>query len=83
MNGTDVTGPCAAEQYGLIMLTCGSQKIEFRQDFKLMGRTAELRIIQFGYWKTEPSNGFPQTPNSHTTGCPKKWFETVVYVTGL
>jgi len=29
---TDVTGPCNAMQYGLIMLTCGSQKMEYRHD---------------------------------------------------
>jgi len=34
MNATDVTGPCAAVQYGLIMLLCGSRKMSFRHDEK-------------------------------------------------
>jgi len=33
-NATDVTGPCAAVQYELIMPMCGSQKMEFRHDGK-------------------------------------------------
>jgi len=35
MNATDVTCSCATVQYMLIMLTCGSQKMEFRHDGKL------------------------------------------------
>ena len=34
MNATDVTGPCAAVQHGLIMLMCGSQKMELQHDGK-------------------------------------------------
>jgi len=37
MNATDVIGPCVAVQHGLIMLTCGSQKMEFRRDGKPNG----------------------------------------------
>ena len=29
---TDVTWPCTAVHYGLIVLTCGSRKMEFRHD---------------------------------------------------
>jgi len=46
----------------LIMLRYGSRKMEFRHDRKPIGRT-----VQFSYWKTKPSNGFPafpQTPSS-------------------
>jgi len=68
VNATDVTGPCTKVQYGLIVLTCGSRKTEFRHDGKLMaviGRNAELWTVRFGHWKTEtePSDGFPQNPN--------------------
>ena len=48
MNATDLTAPCALVQYGLIMLMCGSQKMEFRHDGKLIGRNAELRTVWFG-----------------------------------
>jgi len=49
MNATDVTGPCAAVQYGLIMLTCGSQKMEFRMTENRSDRTlnyARLGVFQ-------------------------------------
>jgi len=64
MKATDVTGPCTAMKYGLIMLTCGSGKMEFQHDRKPIGWNTELRAVRFGYWKTktEPSDGFPQTP---------------------
>jgi len=42
MNASDVTGPCTAVQYGLIMLTCGSRKMGFRHHRKPMRRNAEL-----------------------------------------
>jgi len=58
MNATDVTEPCAMVQYGLMM--CGSQKMEFRHNRKPIGWNAELRKVQFRYWKTEPSEGFLQ-----------------------
>jgi len=48
MNVADVTGPCAAAQYKLIMLICGSRKMEFRHDGKLIVRNAELRMVRFG-----------------------------------
>jgi len=62
MNATDVTWPCAAVQYGLIMLTCGSWKRGFRHDGNRWDRT--LNYERFGYrkTKTEPCDGFPQTP---------------------
>jgi len=65
MNATDVTGPCATVQYGLIMLTRGSRKTEFRHDGKPIQQNTELRMVRFSYWKTktEPSDGCPQTPN--------------------
>jgi len=67
MNGTDVTGPCAALKYGIIVLTCGSQKEEFRHDGKPIGRNIELWAVWFGYWKTEtePSDGLPQTTSQN------------------
>jgi len=43
-----MTGPCTAVQYGIIMLTYGSQEMKFRHDGK---------PIQ---WNTELS-GWPQT----------------------
>ena len=68
MNGTDVTGPCAAVQNGLIMMMCGSQKMEFLHDRKPIGQNAELWTVWFGYWKTktEQSHGFLQTLHVHT-----------------
>jgi len=48
MNGTDVTGPCIAVQYGLIMFTCGSRKMEFWHDGKPIEWNAELRMVQLG-----------------------------------
>jgi len=68
MNVTDVTGPCNAVQYGLIMLTCGSQTMEYRHDRKPVRRNAELQLAQFRYWKTnsEPSSGFLQTSRQRT-----------------
>jgi len=51
MNANDVTGPCTALQYGLIMLKCGSRKMEFRHDGKQSDGT--LNYGRFGYWKTE------------------------------
>jgi len=59
MSGTDVT---TALQYGLIMLACGSWKMEFRHDRKPVGQNAELRAVWFGYWntKTEPFDDFPR-----------------------
>jgi len=62
MNVTDVTGPCVAVQYGLIMLTCCSRKMESDTTENQLDGT--LNYGQFSYWKTEtdPSNGFPQTP---------------------
>jgi len=67
MNATDVTGPYAAVQYGLIMLACGSRKMEFRHDGKPIGWNDELQTawsssVRFSYWKTKPSDGFPKTP---------------------
>ena len=44
MNATDVTGLCAAAQYGLIMFTL-SRRTEFRHDGKTIGRNAELRTV--------------------------------------
>jgi len=63
MNATDVTWSCVAVHYGLIMLMSSSRKMEFRHDGKPIGRNAELRTVQFGYWKTEtePFDGFPPT----------------------
>ena len=60
MKATDVTGPCSAVQYGLIMLTSGSGKMEFWHDGKPIGWNAKLRTVRFGYQKTktEPSDGF-------------------------
>jgi len=49
MNATDVTWPCAAMHCGLIMLTCGSRKMEFLHDRKPVGRNAELRTVQFSF----------------------------------
>jgi len=51
MNATDVTWSCVAVHYGLIMLMSSSRKMEFRHDGKPIGRNAELRTVQFGYWK--------------------------------
>ena len=67
MNATDVTGPCAAAQYRLIMLTCGSRKLEFRHDEKPIGWNAELWTVRFGYPKTEtkPSDGFQQISSKY------------------
>jgi len=48
MNATDMTGPCVAVQYGLIMLMCGSQKMEFRHDGKPIRRNAELHTVRLG-----------------------------------
>jgi len=64
MNATDVTGLCAAEQYGLIMLTRDSWKIELWHDGKPIRWKTEVQTDRFGYWKTEtePSDGLPQTP---------------------
>ena len=45
MNVTVVTGPYAAVQYGLIMLMCGSRKMEFSHDGKLIGRNTELQTV--------------------------------------
>jgi len=75
MNGTDVIGLCAAMQYGLIMLTCSSRKMEFCYDGKPVGQNAELSTVRFGYGKTEtePSDGFPQTPNSKDSDVGKSW----------
>jgi len=47
MKDTDVTGPRTAMQYGLIMLTCGSGKMEFEHDGKPIGWNAELRAVRF------------------------------------
>ena len=63
----DVTEPCATVQYGLIMLTCGSQKMELRRERKPIGWNAELQMVPFGYLKTEPSDSFLQTPNQLKT----------------
>jgi len=60
MDAIDVTRPRAAVQHGL--LTCGNRKMEFRQVGKPIGRNAELWAVWFGYWKTEPSDGFRQIP---------------------
>jgi len=46
MNATDETGPCTAVQYGLIMLTCGSRKMEYRHDRKLILQNAELLTVR-------------------------------------
>jgi len=61
INAANVTGPCTAVQYGLIMLTCSSRKLDLQHDRKQIGWNTELRTVRFGYWKTEPSDGFPQT----------------------
>jgi len=53
MNATDVTGPCAAVQYGLSMFTCSSGKTLFPHDRKPIGHNVELSMLRFGYWKTE------------------------------
>jgi len=51
MNATDVTGPCTAVQYGLIMLACGRQKMEFRPDGKPIWWNPELQMVQLlKYW---------------------------------
>jgi len=70
MNATDVTGPCTAVQYGLIMLTGGSRKMESRHDGKPIRRNAELRTVPL--LETEPSDSLPQTPNfnGHSPGEP-------------
>jgi len=47
MNATDMTGPCAAVQYKLIILTCGSRKMEFQHSGKPIRRNAELRMVRF------------------------------------
>jgi len=45
MNATDVTGPCATVQYGLIM-RCGSRKMELRHDGKPIGWNDELLTVR-------------------------------------
>jgi len=62
MDATDVTGPCTTVQYGLIMLTCGSRKMEFRHDGKPIGRNAEYWTARLLKTVTEPFDGFLQTP---------------------
>ena len=64
-NATDVTGPSTTVQYGLIVLImCGSQKMEFPHDRTPIERYVELRMVQFDYWRTrtKPSNGCLRRP---------------------
>ena len=49
MNTTDTTGPCAAVQYELIMLMCGSREMELRHDGKPIRWNAELQMVWFSY----------------------------------
>jgi len=46
MNAADVTGLCTAVQYGLIMLTCGSRKLDFNMTENRLDGT--LNYGQFG-----------------------------------
>jgi len=59
MNAIDVTGPCVAAQDGLIMLACGSRKMEFRLDGEPIGRNAELRRVRFGLVIGKPKSNRP------------------------
>jgi len=56
---TEVTGPCATVQYGLIMLTCGCQKMESRHDGKPISGNAELRTVRFGSVIGKPKPNHP------------------------
>jgi len=59
MNATDVTGPCAAVQHGLIMLMCGSQKMEFRHDGKPIRPNAELQTVRLSSVIGKPKPNCP------------------------
>ena len=64
-NTTDVTGPSTTVQYGLIVLImCGSQKMEFPHDRTPIEQCAKLRTDQIGCWRTrtELSNGCLHRP---------------------
>jgi len=54
MNAADVTGPCAAVQYGLIMLMSGSWNSDITEN-QLDGM---LNYRLFHYWKTETVKRF-------------------------
>jgi len=51
-------------QYRLIIFMCGSWKMELWHDGKPTRRNPELRMFQFGYWKTKTrrSGSFPHSP---------------------
>jgi len=52
MNAIDVTGPCAAVQYRLIMLMCGSRRWNSDTTEKPIGRKAELRTVRLLWNRT-------------------------------